>query len=523
MVSGRWMMVAAAIVVLLGLVNLSFVHDRLHYASDSRAYIGGATSLLAGDGYLAPESDEPQRIWPPGYAVSLMPLLALWDDAIWPMKVANVIFATLALWLFWLAFRRLEEVPGRLGIVVLAGISFPWVYYTQFVGSEALFALGVAGLLVAFGRLAANGAVSRRWWWLAVVLAGLLPLVRLVGVASLPALAYVAWIDGGRGLRLVRERQWKRIAMLAGGCLLAGLPLLWWMGRNMALAGEVSGYSLTSDEFRLNALKVGVTGSGLWSRTMVNVLGYAHVFLVPDLGMVERIAKLPLVVRLACWGQLALMLVGWGVSWRWRRWRPLAVLASCYAAMLMTVGWYDMRYVMPFLPVYFLYLATGGWLVLAAMSAIWRRAAAPRLGWMNVRLCMWGIIGLAIVGSSALTLAGGQAKRLRSRQYEGKAQGLYQAAQWIRAAEGEGAVLTWSPGFLDLWTGRPVLSLNVLTRVHGDAWPEAVGEEARFLLVASGLVDYKAEYVAPFLAARGEEWRLAYDEAEVRVYERVGR
>lgn len=492
------------LLVIAGALNLSFLHNRLDMVSDQKVYMLAAQSLAAGDGYAI--AGEAQTTWPPGYSLVIAPAQALAPQAVWLLKLLNVAFATGALLCFYAALRRFRKPLDVFLVVLLAGVSLPWFKYTHMVMSEALFALGIG--LFAWFSVKYLEKPSRTLLAALVIVAGLLPLVRLIGLAAWFGLLWLLWLDDGRGWRALRERRWPRVVSLAVLSAIALLPLAWWFSRNIQLTGSVTGYvaAMGGDEFTSNAIKLGIADAGLLSRLVVNTIGYTYALVVPNLSLAERIPQLPLPVHPICWLLALLMLVGWARSLAHRQARPIGLFYAAYGGMLLTNVWYDIRYLMPVLPLYSLYLVIGGESMLQGISAwVKARRGRPSPPWLQVTVLVRGGLLLLIVAFLILSQISGPAKRLRSATYSGLALAYYQAGQHLRDHGGNGRVLVVTPGLLDMWSGRDFVSITSLKRNYDSDWPAHIPPDVDTYVWGEHVV--ATDYRSVLMAAQPESWQ----------------
>ena len=173
----REWLAAGVVLVVLAAVGFSYVHGRLLYYSDSRTYIEGAESLLAGQGYCV--GGKPAVTWPPGYAAILSIPMAMGLGKVAVYKVINLLLALGALAFWWRAFRRMSDKGTALLAAAVGGLFFPWIYYSQTILAELLLAFFVGGAFLAATRYADDERTGDLVWL--TLFAMLTPLVKMAG------------------------------------------------------------------------------------------------------------------------------------------------------------------------------------------------------------------------------------------------------------------------------------------------------------------------------------------------------
>jgi len=517
----REWLAAGVVLVVLAAVGFSYVHGRLLYYSDSRTYIEGAESLLAGQGYCV--GGKPAVTWPPGYAAILSIPMAMGLGKVAVYKVINLLLALGALAFWWRAFRRMSDKGTALLAAAVGGLFFPWIYYSQTILAELLLAFFVGGAFLAATRYADDERTGDLVWL--TLFAMLTPLVKMAGLAFLAGWGYVVFIDRFRAVRLLRERQWRALGIsLLAGCVVVA-PLTIWCLRNWRLTGSPTGYELgMTAEYLSSVEKIGITHPTLFSRLWVSIRGYTHILIVPDQSGIARVGKLPLVVNLACVALSLSVLVGWGRALACRSRRAGAGMFALYGGLLILNSWYDIRYLLPVMPIYFFYLADGiGLLAGAPMRWLFGRVAVlqPLTRDCVVRWCVLGGLTLAFL---AFNVAAPQAKRLRKPTYGPTIQRLYEASAFIKDSDVQGRILTaGGGGFVPLWSGRETVSL--LGRLDVDNALESldIPEDVAFLLLdESKFAPYRERYMEPVVEANSDRLKEVFREGNTIVYEVTG-
>jgi hypothetical protein len=502
------------VVGVLGLIllPLGFLHDRLLFMSDSLTYIGAARSLASGGGYM--DHGVPVTVWPPGYSVVLAALMMAGSDTVVGYKGLNVVLGLLAALVHVRLFARFAG-RGTAWLAVLAGATmFPWVFYMQAVLAEMLFALAAALFLFAGARATENG--GWRWFLLATGAAAVAPVVRLAGVALWVPWFLLALREGGL-LGNGKTVAWGRLARAALAGLAVIAPFGIFLLRNLVLTGHMTGYALgSSAEYDLSLRKVGIEHATLFLKVWFNLRGYLHILVVPDQVGIARIGTLSPWVHMACamaWACIGLGGVRLGKS-RGGRWTMLAVAA--YLAMLLFNSWYDIRYLVPILPVLALCMAQG--------VGILACGAARRIPFLGERLSQPRVsaafLSLLLGANLVFLLASPQAKRLRSREYSGDVQRLYEACRFVAQRPEPGRVLVaGGGGFEAFWSGREACSILSLIDASTGAVNTAVPRDVAFIIAdETEFSPYRQAYLEPLLAANSGRVEVAYSAGGTRVY-----
>lgn len=499
------------------LLSASFLHDRPLLMSDTLTYVEGARSLARGDGYT--EQGSPITVRPPGYSAVLVPLIRVGADSIRAFKVLNILLACLALAAFVAALRPTSGRGMALLVAAACGVSYPWVYYTHAVLSEMLFVLLTGVLLAAAVRhVERPGALSL---WAMASAALLLPLVRFAGVAFWPALVWVLWVAGR--VPPMRRSAGRRLADMMVVLTVVLAPLALYLLRNALRSGQVTSYDVgVSAEYALTLQQIGITDHSLWTRLWVNARGYLHILLVPDQAGIAQVGRLSLGAHLACVTFWLLCAAGAVRHLRSRAGRVFVLVALCYGGLLMVNTWYDMRYLLPVLPLCFWFAADG-----FGAAAAWAAGRLVPWGGSDGRLTAppaWAgaFLALLLIGNAGFTLVSPKAANLRSREYTGLSQRLYEAAVFLKSRPEPGRVLVaGGPGFVHMWSGRRVLSvlswLDHDRRLTVTALPPDV---AFVLLDESEFAPYRQEYLEPLIEANRNSLDLIFEAGRTQVYGR---
>ena len=501
--NGLWMVL---LLLLAGGMSLTFLHDRLPYFGDSVVYLEGARSLAAGEGYRS--GTDWQTAWPPGYSAVLAVWFTVAGDSIAGVKGLNLLFALLACGLFYDGLRRCFPPVIAWWSVLAAAWYLPWIYYTQAVLSDMLFTVLVAWFVWGGCRYRERGRPGDLA--LAALAVMWAPLVRMAGVALIPAWMGLALFPGPeqRGGRVpAGSRTW-----LMRGALFTGMlvPLAGWIIRNLDLTGRWTSVATgVTPEYVASLAQVGITQYDWWVRLAVNLNGYLHVLVLPDQSGIARIGDLSWVIRAGCLVMAACLVTGWVAACRRPAGRFPTLALVPYAGMLAIHNWYDVRYVLPWFPVLMVLGAQG--------VSRWVAVLLPERLAQRVTVCLlfgWCLAWLVVNSIS------GPAGRLRSPVYSEPVQRLESACRAIRESGLPGDVLVCGGGgFISLWTGRRVVSLDAQIGPDGTLKAFNIPPGIAFVLSGEGeFVDYRRRFMEPFLDANRGRVEVFHREQETTVY-----
>jgi len=190
---------------------------------DSVEYVAMARSLAAGQGAHGFDG-EPSGIWPPGYALTLSPGIAL---GIEPRTVGGagtaLLWSVLVPFVLWPLALRLRSQSWRAAMLVGTIVGAPIVTVATALLADALLVAIVLATLFAATRSVEDGSLTARAWMLA--LAAIAPLVKLTGLMLWPAVVLV--LLGRSGPRAL---PWM---------VPVSLPLIAWVGRNLLHTGQL--------------------------------------------------------------------------------------------------------------------------------------------------------------------------------------------------------------------------------------------------------------------------------------------
>ena len=467
--------------------------------SDSVTYIEGAKSIVAGDGYVI--EGDPITVRPPGYSYILTVAMMLGLDSILAFKALNIVLGAAALLAFFYSMRGIIPTVEAMLLVLLTGVMFPWIYYSHTILSDIMFALVIALFLIVTMKYQAG----EKLWTLIflTIITAMAPLVRYAGIALFPAWFYAVCLFDSRAYRAVRAKNWRRIVLFLALACVVVIPVVGFLIRNLLLTGSITAYTTgVNPEYALSLKKLGITEFGLWTKLWINARGYLHIFVIPDQVGIDRTSALPFAIRAGCVALWSLVLAGWIICVGKRRWRSVAITFFSYFALLQFNTWYDIRYLLPVLPILLLFvIVAAGWILEKALAFLRVRNVTRRAAIVRTTMIVALIVGIS--GNAAFALLSSKGKRLRRRGYDGQLQRLYEACQFIRNEDRVGKVLVaGGGGFVPIWTGRNVVSclelLDAERKLQGYRLPDDV---IFVLLDESGFVPYREEYLEPLVNA----------------------
>lgn len=483
----KWLPVLVVVAVLA--LYASFVNAKLKFGSDSVDYYRLAESIVAGQGYTIDGNFVSK--WPPVTPVLIAFGMGVFHAGVAGLKVLLGGLALVGLVIAYFLLRGREE--GRLSpwVVVLTAVSFPFIYWVMDLSSEGPYFFWTMAALW-LGQLAFAGAKKPQFAVGAGLCIGLAFLSRTVGAAMIGGFVLYSIIA------FVRHRQAVVKPILLGlipALLLAGGWTLY--ARHQGGESSIGAYSKYG--FRPDTYdSTGTTGL-ITSLKQVkeNLKGYAFIFSVPDASL--RMKKMN---HLNARGLLSLAIMGLaaiGYFWHLLR-RPQ--FAECYllayAGILLVFNWYDIRYVVPVLPLLFYYV---GWTI--------QRFTKP-----VIATC---VLALLILANAGISVASQPAKKLRSLDYQGPAGELHDAALWIQQNDPHAVVMCRWANMTWFWTRMKVDGVPL-------AEPEAMWQHMREKQVTMVIADpdefsgVTGKYLDPALTAHPDKVELIKTFGQTRVY-----
>jgi len=466
----------------------------LFTGGDNVRYYALAKALATGQGYvdLITPGTPPETVYPPGFALLLVPFYWLFGGAYAGLKLESLVAGGIALWGLWSLARRDPAVPAwaAAGAVWLFGLYPVFRIYTHWVLSDMSYVAVTLVALAAFARARADEG-DRPWgWWLGATLLALLSFyVRTAGVALLGAAGLVALI----------ERRWRRAGVVTAVVLLGVVPWFLWTTRRPP---ETGGYlEQVSIENRLDPTSRRLGIVGYVDRTAFNLKHYARsdfpqlfwpMRQLPAEGPGLRPPPAVRVFSLLIGG----ILLAFGVVGAVRK-RGLTVW-DAYGLATLTIlavwAWTGDRFFLTLAPLLYLYVLIGA----DAASRLLTRG--PRAGQVLVTLVV------AVMAIGALREIPSQWRYTRAwlggdwlAGYQPFWQDYFEVADWIGHEAPDAVIVARKPTFAWYFSGgRP----SFVYPFHGDperTWRTIRAKGATHILVEPLTRDFLARALAPHI------------------------
>lgn len=324
---------------------------KVHTGGDSVTYVLLAESILeVGDGYslsLEPGPPEAHTKYPPGYPIFLAPLVAAFGRDFVVLKLLSMLFTAASVLVFCLFARKNREPLPWFCLALAFAISPGVVDYSRWMLSEAPFLFFT---LLAVWMLREDEEESRMGWpfWLGL----------FASVASFYVRSIGALLLAGASLAYLLRREW--LKFLIHGVVGAGLTIPW-LVRNQMVTGSTTPYW---EEFLLQNVYEPESG-------MLDFLGMVGRFF--ENGWLYATRELPRVlvgsdstwsgnILLGCIAAAVCALAAFALV-RALIDRPNAagfyLILNGVAIMLFQTSVNDVRYLIPLVPLIFVYMDDG--------------------------------------------------------------------------------------------------------------------------------------------------------------------
>lgn len=504
----RWLCLLAALHVILGLL---LYEPTLFPGGDNAGYMILGESLRSGAGYrdLYLPGEPLHTKYPPAYP-AILALLG-WGG-VQLFKMASLAFTTGAVALTGLLGRRVAGPLPGLAAAGLLAVNPVLLEYSHYVLSEAPFLFFVLAALL---LLASEGKRQR------AVGLGAAALAFFTRTAGLPLLLAAALLP-------TLERRGRRAAAAWGTALAAAAG---WGAYQRAAAPGAPGYLqelLLRNPYDPEAGGVGM--ADLLARTAGNVWDYLASVLPEALtgAPAEEGLLLPALGLVVA----GLALGGW-VSRATSRLGYPELFAALYAGLisLWPAVWTDRRFLLPLLPLLFLYAAVGAAAVAGAFLGRRRRSdgetvfapgrEARRGGLARARHAAVVLMALLLAGAALAWAAAAAPERVRCvARYRSGAPcdppalaSFYEAARWARTHTEPDAVIANRKPTLFYWYSRR----------KGDVYrysaePSLVMRSLEEMGASYVVVDQVSattpRYLVPAIRAHAERFELVYEGGE---------
>jgi 4-amino-4-deoxy-L-arabinose transferase-like glycosyltransferase len=462
-------------ILLLGLLHLATLRPGHEWGDDFSLYLAHARNLAEGRPYadtgyvynphypkLSP------RTYPPIFPILLAPVWAIFGLNLPVLKVYLVLLFMGLLWVLAVTFRRRLPFPAALACLWLFGANpVVWEHKDRLL-SETPFMLFVFSALLAMER--ALSGHGRTWAW--GLLAGLLTYLafgtRTAGVVLLPALVVCEWS---------RTRRIRTASVAAAVAFIVGVSV-----QKMLHLGE--GTASYLDQMSLDPLT--------WLGTVAELgrsLGH----------FVENGWSAALTLALAA--PLA-VLAAIGFGWRRREdWTANELFALFSLGLLVFWPFPERRYLLPILPLFFLYSAEG----LEKLKATrWTSCVRPAAVLLLV----------AVLGSYAVRYDRSEAGPFREGVTMPESVALF---DYVRTQTGPSDVFLFQkPRALALYTGKRA-SGHAPSATDEQLW--AYVREARIThVILCRHMPESAQVLEPWLDRHPERWQPVYRNDQFDVF-----
>lgn len=453
----------AAVLIFSGLA-LARCDARIPAEEEAAGHWLVAQALAEGEGYrdLA-RPDRPPVGDPFGLHALVLAPLAASGAGPGVGRAASIVFAAIALWLFWAFARR------RLGAEAAAGVALALAFSPLYgaaavaLRSDALLLLWLALTLYAAARSDERGV----WFAVALGSAALAFATDLRGTALLPALAVAALVRG----------RWPRFAWAAGTfAALSAASLVW----SCAIAGGAQGVCASWLRVDPRTPEWGVVGPAeLLRRVATHSVHYAADVLPSALvGPASGVGAI--VASLVASIFAALVFVGWVRGIRAAHVPELALALLAILALVAPSDEAELGMLVPILPLAFVACVEGGRAGLRFVPRPMPRAAD----------LAWGAALAVVALPHTVTQIVQQQQCTRSVRagdayacYREEWRGFFEVAEWARAqTPPEAIVVSEHPRLFHWVSGRSAVSSLGMGN-HGDLWAFVDSTGARYLLL----------------------------------------
>lgn len=360
----------------LGGLYLLQSYSPLRLNTDAIFYLSRAASLVDGTDFVYPNDRRPL-----GYSYLLAGLDQVGLGVSWAFVLLNCVFVGIAVATSYALWRRHFALSRRTATLLscLLLLSFGLIKYAAFPIADMAF-FGVVPLCLLVLSEVAAARTPRPWLLLAAALALIIwsITIRTIGVALLPALAWVAWQVFRSGRPLTRHHL-LLLSLGAGVLLVVAVLFVTRTGYIDELRNLHATYGLANNVSYMASSRLREWGELLVNVPMSRAPGFAKP-LIPVLGIV------------------AILTVLAGFYLKRNRWDPGAVFFFASVLILLIYPGNDIRYWLPVLPLLMGWTAT---LIRAGTRfRLVRLAAAGYVAWFV-------IAGMgAVFYSSRITFAG---------------------------------------------------------------------------------------------------------------------
>jgi hypothetical protein len=501
---GHQFFLVMIVLIALTLYILNFNFAQVGIFSDDAAYIILAQSIATGQGYgrINFPIPAPEVAWPIGYPLLLSPLVAVWPFSYWPLKILSTVLIVASIFILWKYLNYRIAATYSLLVVALFAMNNHVVNYASFVMSDAPYLFWSLLALLLYQKFE-NENYAR--WYHVPVLALIITaaaLTRLIGVSL--ALAF--------GVILLLRFRFK-LALVFGAIFLIGFS-------PQFLLARIAGGSLFPPEV---AETVDVTTNYLKFFPNLNEYFFVHIpmymsglFGPMTMNYAEKLGVTWFVLLVK---YILVFLVFLGLLRLLRKKIHMdEIYLIGYFSVLGIKTWEEgadttPRYLLPLLPLLYLYLIYGtDWVATALANRFSRRAIVP------------AVISLVFVPMLVLLCIRG----LRSASTTYAATDLTAGATWIAAnAEADSVVMTPLPLHHYLYARRHTVYSSSNLAPDQEALFNAIKDQnVSYVLVSPGmqhtenptLNEYQSNIVLPTLVEYPDYFEQVYHDVTKNVW-----
>ena len=487
-------LIVGLVAIVLFVSYALFATGKMKFAGDAIDYWRLAESLRHGEGYRIDGHFNGK--WPPVTATIMAAGMTIFHAEVAGLKLLNAALSIVGLGLmFAVLWHRYERRLAVLA-VLLAAVSFPFIYWMVDVSSEPGFFLLSAtalwlGAPLLEGKMSTGRAVATG------VAIGLTILSRMAGVGLLAG--FFLWVV------MTRVRGGKMpvapvLITVVTALVIAGS----WLAYSRAESGQTSAGAYSEMAMRDNIYSTGPaskpTLGSLARRVTGTAKGYLFIFSAPDASL--RIKAQRLLTPQGLVSVWIMLLATAGFLWHLVK-RPgfAEYYGLAYGGLLLLYVWYDIRFVVPVFPLLFYYFAFSVDRILVKV---------PRVS--------LAVLVLLILANTAVSAVSKPARRLRSPTYDGPAGELYDAAIWIKQNDPTAVVMCRWSNMVWFWTHLKVVGVPLITD------PESQWKNMREAGVTTVIADpdefsgVTGKFLDPVLTSHSQQVELIKNIGQTRVY-----
>ncbi len=469
---------------------------------DSATYITLAKSLVAGDGYTYMGYDHTK--YPPGFALMLAPIVAVFGDSFLAMRWLEAGCAVASVAVAYALLRRAAGVWIAASAALMTAASYALLFEATRILSDVPYML--VSLVTLYAIESLRAARSRRLLVAATCLCIAAYLVRIVGVALALAAVMSLLADPPRRPARASARQ----AVILLGCV--GLVVAAWMGRNAIARHELPPTLREALSYERELVVVnpsdphsGTVGVGAF-RNRIATNGRYYADMTARLLTSQRSTRKALAL---------VVLAGWLGAALWRRTAVEWYFAGYVVIFMMWPSPQGERFLVPVLPMLYYYVVR---VVAEAARSAARLARAPAHVRHAARTVCAVVIALGFLVAARSELTQRVAIERREPYHEGVVADYIDALRWVGQNTSPDAVLVTNRApYGVMWADRPTYTVpwvsdrdEILASVFANGVTHAVTNS------------FTATYLGPVVDAHPELFTPIKQFGSTRVYEVAG-